>query len=85
MGHTPHELQEEFPEHAELIHRLKVEDPHFARLAEEYHEVNRAVHRAESGVEPMAPEAEEALRRKRLHLKDRIYALLKAASAEAGA
>ena len=47
MTHTPHELHEEFPEHAEAISRLKQSDAHFARLAEEYHEINRAVHRAE--------------------------------------
>jgi len=45
MSHTPHELVEEFPEHAETIHRLKEANGHFARLFDEYHQVNRAIHR----------------------------------------
>jgi len=32
MTHTPHELAEEFPDHAQKIHELKVSDAHFARL-----------------------------------------------------
>ena len=53
MSHTPHELHEEFPELVGKITELKQSDQHFARLAEEYHEVNRAVHRAETNVEPV--------------------------------
>lgn len=79
MSHTPHELAEEFPEHATKLHELKTADSHFARLADEYHEVNRAVHRAETNVEPMAEEAEIELRRKRLALKDEIARILREA------
>ena len=39
MSNTPHELHEEFPEKADKIHELKVSNPHFARLHDEYHEV----------------------------------------------
>ncbi|MCC5992076.1 MAG: DUF465 domain-containing protein [Rhodobacteraceae bacterium] len=76
MSHTPHELAEEFPHAAELMHKLKLEDAHFARLAEEYHEVNRAVHRAETLVAPVSEEHEQKLRRKRMVLKDEIAAIL---------
>ena len=76
MSHTPHELAEEFPQAVDLIHKLKMEDAHFARLAEEYHEVNRTVHRAETLVEPMSEEHEQELRRKRMVLKDEIAAIL---------
>jgi uncharacterized protein YdcH (DUF465 family) len=72
MSHTPHELHEEFPDKADAIHALKTSDAHFARLVEEYHEINRAVHRAETLVEPMAEAEETALRKKRLALKDDI-------------
>lgn len=78
MSNTPHELHEEFPEHAEKIHALKTGNAHFAKLAEEYHEVNRAVHRAETNVEPMDQFAEEDLRKKRAALKDEIYRMLSA-------
>ncbi|MEL6315697.1 MAG: DUF465 domain-containing protein [Pseudomonadota bacterium] len=53
MSHTPHELAEDFPEHAERMHDLKMSDPHFARLFDEYHTINRAIHRAETSVEPV--------------------------------
>lgn len=76
MSHTPHELAEEFPQAADLIHRLKQENTHFARLAEEYHDVNRAIHRAETLVEPVAEAHESELRRTRMHLKDEIARIL---------
>ena len=72
MSHTPHELHEDFPEKAEAIHTLKENNPHFAKLAEEYHSVNRAVHRAETLVEPLGDAEEAALRRRRMQLKDEI-------------
>jgi uncharacterized protein YdcH (DUF465 family) len=76
MSHTHHELTEEFPQAAEKIHALKVSDHHFARLADEYHEVNRRIHRAETNVEPMEQLAETALRKQRAALKDQIAHLL---------
>ena len=76
MSHTPHELAEEFPEKVEMMHNLKMSDAHFARLADEYHEINRAVHRAETNVEPMEDLAQGELRKKRALLKDEIWAIL---------
>lgn len=78
MSNTPHELHEEFPAEADRIHALKVSNAHFARLADEYHEINREVHRAESGLAPMDSLAETELRKKRAHLKDEIARLLAA-------
>lgn len=78
MSHTPHELPEEFPNAVDLIHKLKLEDAHFARLSEQYHEVNRAIHRAETSVEPVSEAHETELRRKRMALKDEIARMLNA-------
>lgn len=78
MSHTPHELAEEFPEHVEKMSKLKVSDAHFAKMFETYHDVNRAVHRAETNVEPMEQLAEVELRKKRAALKDEIAAYLSA-------
>jgi uncharacterized protein YdcH (DUF465 family) len=78
MSHTPHELAEEFPEATDRIHALKQSDAHFARLVDEYHEVNRAVHRAETRVEAVSEQAEAELRRKRMQLKDEIGRMLAA-------
>ncbi|PQO23897.1 hypothetical protein C2I36_05480 [Rhodobacteraceae bacterium WD3A24] len=72
MSHTPHELADDFPDEIDEIHALKEKDAHFARLVERYHEVNRAVHRAETRVEPVSEEREEALRHHRVQLKDEI-------------
>ncbi|MCB2127660.1 MAG: YdcH family protein [Rhodobacteraceae bacterium] len=76
MSNTPHELHEDFPAEADRIHALKTTNAHFARLAEEYHSVNRDVHRAESGVEPVSEQTETKMRRKRAHLKDEIARML---------
>ena len=76
MTHTPHELANDFPDKVEQIHDLKMNDGEFKRLFEEYHRVNRAVHRAETNIEPMDQFAEEALRKQRIRLKDRIAARL---------
>ena len=78
MTHTPHELHEEFPEYSDKLTELKTENAHFAKLAEEYHEINRAVHRAETNVEPMEDLAETELRKRRALLKDEIYGMLSA-------
>jgi len=76
MTHTPHELVEEFPDKADRIHELKTNDRHFRRLFDEYHDVNRAVHRAEINVEPIDPMAEQVLRKKRMHLKDELSRMI---------
>lgn len=76
MSNVPHELADEFPEHREKIHALKTSDAHFARLMDEYHEVNRAIHRAETSVEPTTEDHENQLRRQRLALKDEISVIL---------
>jgi uncharacterized protein len=80
MTHVPHELHEEFPEAGEALHRLKVENAHFARLADEYHQVNREIHRIEAEVEAATDERAENLKKRRLALKDEIAGLLRTAA-----
>ncbi|MEM8771475.1 MAG: DUF465 domain-containing protein [Pseudomonadota bacterium] len=76
MAHTPHELSEEFPEESEKIHTLKMNDAHFAKLADAYHEVNREIHRIESEVDAAGDVRFEDLRKKRLQLKDEIAGMI---------
>jgi uncharacterized protein YdcH (DUF465 family) len=76
MSHVAHELHEEFPEQAEAIHNLKSGNAHFARLAEEYHTLNRSIHRMETNVEPSDDATIEGLKKKRLSLKDEIAGFL---------
>jgi uncharacterized protein YdcH (DUF465 family) len=80
MSHVPHELADEFPDQIERIQARKASDAHFARLVEEYHDVNRAIHRVEIRVEAASEERETELRRRRLHLKDEIFAALSRAA-----
>jgi uncharacterized protein YdcH (DUF465 family) len=80
MSHVPHELAADFPESVQVIHRLKMQDAHFARLAERYHELNRQIHRAETLVEPMEDEALEHLKRERVHLKDELSGMISRAA-----
>jgi uncharacterized protein YdcH (DUF465 family) len=77
MSHVPHELAEEFPDAVEQIHKLKAGSPHFARLADRYHEVNREIHRAETNIEPCSDQHSLELRRERLELKDKIASALR--------
>lgn len=79
MSNTPHTLAEEFPGKIELIHKLKVSDAHFARLLDQYDDVNDQVHLAETNVQPMDQFEEEKLRKRRLQIKDAIAEALAAA------
>ncbi|MEP0941103.1 MAG: YdcH family protein [Rhizobiaceae bacterium] len=76
MSHVPHELPEEFPDKVTVMHDLKLTDAHFQRLSDEYHELNRQIHRVETGIEPTSEQFETELRKKRLMLKDEIAAML---------
>lgn len=73
-----HSLANEFPEHKERIHELKISDMHFLRLFNEYHDVDKEVHHFESGAEATSDEHLETLKVQRLHLKDQLFALLTA-------
>lgn len=79
MSHTPHELAEEFPDQVDTIHNLKTTNAHFARLFDEYHDINRAIHRAETDIEPTDDFHLEDMKKQRLALKDEIAGMLSAA------
>lgn len=76
MSNVPHELAEEFPEHVAKMHELKVGNAHFAKLFDEYHDLNRAIHRAETNIEPTDDFHMEDMRKQRLRLKDEIFGML---------
>lgn len=73
-----HDLVHEFPELRERIHELKTTDAHFARLFEQYHNVDHEVHRIESGAQNSADDYVETRKKERLLLKDQLYKMLKA-------
>lgn len=76
MSHTPHELAEEFPDKVDQMSALKQADAHFSRLHDEYHDINRSIHRAETNIEPIEDLVAIDLRKKRAHLKDEIWSIL---------
>jgi len=77
MSHVPHELAEEFPEYKERIHELKMSHAHFSRLSDEYHELNREIHRIEAAGVNVSDEEFENLKLVRVRLKDEIYEMLR--------
>lgn len=68
-----HALVTEFPELKAEIHQLKLGDAHFARLFDEYHELDHQIIRAEEGIEHLGDAALEALKLRRAQLKDNLY------------
>jgi len=74
-----HDLLHEFPQYLEAMRRLKASDAHFASLVAHYDADNRAIATYEQGVGSITDAALEALKKKRLKLKDDIYLALKSA------
>jgi hypothetical protein len=74
-----HDLVHELPEHRDAIHKLKMTDQHFARLFDQYHEVDHEVHRIETGVENTSDEYLDERKKQRLHLKDELYRMIRQA------
>ncbi|MBY0475148.1 MAG: DUF465 domain-containing protein [Nitrosomonas sp.] len=71
-----HDLHHEFPEYYDRIHELKTNDSHFARLFDEYHDINREILRIEEGVKNTTDEYLEELKKKRLLHKDKLYGMI---------
>ena len=74
-----HDLINELPEYKDKIHELKTTNNHFARLFDEYHEIEHEVRRMEEGVETPSDEYLEEQKKKRLNLKDKLFEMLKQA------
>ncbi|MCB1643818.1 MAG: YdcH family protein [Pseudomonadales bacterium] len=73
-----HDLIHELPEYRDQIHDMKMNNAHFAKLFDEYHEVDHEVHRLETGAENASDEHLEGRKKRRLFLKDELLAMLKA-------
>ena len=73
-----HPLVEEFAEYKETIHKLKMKNARFRRLANEYEDLDKTIFRAEQGIEVINDDYLEEIKKERLHLKDQIYEMLRA-------
>lgn len=73
---TKHQLTIYFPEFAEKIHTLKMENAHFKKLFENYDELDHAIYNIESDTEPKSDDVLNKMRIERVRVKDEIYQFL---------
>jgi uncharacterized protein YdcH (DUF465 family) len=78
MSVEKHDLIHELPEYKDRIHDLKMTNRYFANQFEKYHDTDHAVIRIEDGIENTSDEYLESLKKKRLALKDELFAMIKA-------
>lgn len=72
-----HSFLNEFPNHHHTIRHLKMNDAHFARLFEQYNELDHEVFRIESGETPSEDAYVETKKKERMQLKDALFAMVK--------
>jgi len=72
-----HSLLKEFPEFRDRIHELKTGNPLFATLYKEYQELDKQIFRIEEEIETPSDQYTEELKKKRVHLKDQLYDMLR--------
>lgn len=71
-----HDLLSEFPNNRDAIHALKMNNAHFAKLFDQYHNTDHDVHRIESGAENTSDNYLEGRKKERLHLKDQLFKMI---------
>ncbi len=72
-----HNLTHEFPDHQEKINELKMNDATFQKMYVNYEEVNALIQHYEEGDQNHTTDEHLTdLRKKRVHLKDDLYAYL---------
>ncbi len=76
MSHFLHDLHAEFPADIEILHNLKLEDPRFPQLADDYHALNKDIQRIESGIEASSDERLEDYKKRRLMMLDEVSAMI---------
>lgn len=72
-----HPLIQDFPELRDTLHNLRAQDHHFARLCNEYEELDKRICRIEDGVEKISDEALLQFKQERVTRKDELYRLMK--------
>lgn len=76
MTHIHHTLAEEFSEHLDKLHDLKMNNPHFVKLHSQYDRTNEEINKIEAQIEASSDDFLEDLKKNRLRLKDEIYAMI---------
>ena len=65
-----------FPEYRDLISELKTSDRYFLNLFEKHNSLDQRIKNMESRLESGTPDEIEVLKKKKLAVKDELYALL---------
>ena len=65
-----------FHEYRDLISELKTSDRYFQSLFEKHNALDQKIKNKESRLEPGTPDEIEDLKKKKLGIKDELYALL---------
>ena len=76
-----HPILREFPEHREIIRRLKASDEPFRSAFEDYHRLDDEIYRIEEEIDFATDQEIEELKMRRAKLKDYIYHSIRHASA----
>lgn len=69
-------IKKMFPEHQELIQKLRHDDPHFAKIFEHHEELDKEITQLELNPVNLINDDIELLKRKKLKMKDEIYKIL---------
>ncbi len=72
-----HPILREFPEHREIIRRLKGSNEHFRSLFDEYHRLDDEIYRIEEDIDFAIDQEIEELKMRRAKLKDTIDHLIR--------
>ncbi|MCB5225833.1 DUF465 domain-containing protein [Alishewanella sp. 16-MA] len=72
-----HSFLSEFPDHHHTIRHLKMHDRHFAKLFDEYNDLDHEVFSIESAGIPTTDDNLEQKKMRRVQLKDSLLAMVK--------
>lgn len=76
MSEKHHDIHHEFPEHRDLIIKLKTSDQHFHKLSEEYSKITSEIEGLEHRGTPESDAFMEEQKKKRLLLKDQLFGII---------
>ena len=74
-----HDLHHDFPQYSEVITELKTSNKHFRKLYDEYNDITKDIHSIEIN-EKFTDDELNALRTKRVHLKDELFKMISSVS-----
>jgi uncharacterized protein len=72
-----HDLLHELPEYQDRIHQLKLENAHFKKVFDEYHELEHEIHRINTGIETVTDDQLHQLKANLLFMKDELVSIIK--------